>query len=363
MARPTKTTNRIHFTDLQDRRFEDLAMQIVYKLHKWEDINHDGRSGDDDGVDIRAVERLDDGSLRYWFVQCKRYKTIAWAGLKKAVDEALKKSKSIPDVLLVVVGCDVSQKARESYVNYANGKGVANAYIWTASTLEAKLYSDCPDLLFAFFGISIAKRERSRESSVKRNLTMKRRLKRIFNDRNLPYPVIIRSIDDEKYPTVDADPPLGRMSSWVRLGLYGFYHGGIEVSSGVSGFAYVIISREAQPWHSPWAIVDTHKEGIPYVGEDQEDENCFSGYRFYDYIDKNSYIVCKARWMWRIPYKNIIECDDDGDEDYSEPHLFCHFVYEGEPYEEKICKTVGASGELWDGIMLEPSLQFSFKDC
>jgi hypothetical protein len=67
MITPTRTFNPLHFEDLDPRRFEDLALQLVYKAREWEDIHHDGRSGSDDGVDIRAVERTMDGALRYWF--------------------------------------------------------------------------------------------------------------------------------------------------------------------------------------------------------------------------------------------------------------------------------------------------------
>ena len=54
MAKPTKTINRIHFEDVENRRFEDLAQSIVLKLRPWIQLNHIGRVGNDDGVDIEA---------------------------------------------------------------------------------------------------------------------------------------------------------------------------------------------------------------------------------------------------------------------------------------------------------------------
>jgi Restriction endonuclease len=140
------------FTDLHDRRFEDLCMQMVYRLLKWEQIDHDGRSGSDAGVDLRAIEQLDDGSLRDWFVQCRRYQKVAAAELQRAVNDTLKKVDRAPEVLLVVVACDVSLRARTSYEKYARKKGIISPYIWSASTLETKLYSDYPDLLPRFKG-------------------------------------------------------------------------------------------------------------------------------------------------------------------------------------------------------------------
>jgi hypothetical protein len=362
MAKPTRTINRIHFTDLHDRRFEDLCMQMVYRLHKWEQIDHDGRSGSDEGVDIRALGRLDDGSLRDWFVQCRRYQKITAKGLESAVNDTLKKVDRPPEVLLVVVACNISLTSRTAYEKYARKKGIISPYLWPASTLETKLYSDYPDLLFAFFGISLARQERTIEANVRRYLTMKRRLKRILKPpSDVPLPLIIRSIDDERYPDVDANPPMGRMSSWVHLEFHGFYHNGIEVPLRNPRMVYVIIERSSEPWwQSRWAIIDLCEEGIKWVGDGQGDEG--HSYRFYDCIDETRYTVRKARSLGRIPYRNIIDCDEEGDEYYPVPHLYCRFADEGQPYEAIVYKLIDIPGELWDGFLLEPMRQFFFKD-
>jgi Restriction endonuclease len=158
VTNPTRTTNRLHFTDLSHTRFEDLAMHLVYRLHRWEDIHHDGRTGSDDGVDIRAVQRLEDQSVRSWFVQCRRYGTASAATLKKAVDDALAKAGNAPDVLLVIIACDVTLDARTDYEQYARERGIQTPLLWPASTLEPKLYSDHPDLLFVFFDITLPRK-------------------------------------------------------------------------------------------------------------------------------------------------------------------------------------------------------------
>jgi hypothetical protein len=75
-ARPSTTTNRLHFEDLDPRRFEDLCHCLVYPLRDWREMAHVGRLGSDDGVDIDAIEQADDGARRRWVIQCKRYKTF-----------------------------------------------------------------------------------------------------------------------------------------------------------------------------------------------------------------------------------------------------------------------------------------------
>lgn len=155
-AKPTKTTNPIHFTDLEPTRFEDLCLALIFPLHPWTDIRHYGRSGGDEGVDIFAKERMEDGVARDWFVQCRRYKFATKSTLKTAVDDALEKAEHSPDVLLVVVACDVSRTAHDAYIEYASKRGVKTPLLWTASIIEAQLYAERRDLLFSFFGISEA---------------------------------------------------------------------------------------------------------------------------------------------------------------------------------------------------------------
>lgn len=343
MAKPTKTTNPIHFTDLGHERFEDLCMQLVFRLHRWEDINHDGRAGGDEGVDIRAIQRLDDNSLRHWYVQCRRYKKAGPRVLKGAVDDALAKAVASPDVLLVVIACNVSLKARKAYEEYAAEKGVEAPLLWPASKLEATLYSDHPDLLFTFFGISLARQERSKESSVKRNLAMKRKLRRVLNPGCGR--IIIRSIDDDEYPEATS-PPEGRMSGWFRSEFHDFYYGGIELALRIE---YVMIDRT----DGRWAVVDTVGIEFMPVGEEQEDVT--HHYKFHEHIDLERYDIAKAFRLGRIPYRNIVECDEEGDEYYNESHLYCKYDFAkgGEPYEDFVFKII-------DGFTLEPEKEFPF---
>src|SRR4051794_2625005 len=124
MTKPTRTTNPLHFEDLDPKRFEDLSFQMVYRLAtRWDAFNHYGAAGDDDGIDIHAVETLDDGQKRTWHIQCKRYQKINASDLKSIVDKILKAEKVPPDVLLVTLACNPSKKAIEAFTQYANSKG------------------------------------------------------------------------------------------------------------------------------------------------------------------------------------------------------------------------------------------------
>jgi hypothetical protein len=87
MAKPTTTRNRLHFSDLNPIRFEDLSHAMVYRIHKWDTINHDGRTGTDKGSDIRATRIAETGEIENWAIQCKRYNKFTASQAKKLVGE------------------------------------------------------------------------------------------------------------------------------------------------------------------------------------------------------------------------------------------------------------------------------------
>lgn len=325
MPKPTRTINPLHFEDLDSRRFEDLALALVYRLRPWEDIHHDGRLGGDAGVDIRAIEKLADASLRYWAVQCKRYKSFAAAEAKAAMAEVVKGVATPPDVLLLVVGCDVSHATRMAFEAEAAAVDVGTAILWTASKLEAMLYADHPDLLFGYFGISLARRERSREGDIKRGLALKRKLTKLFPPKCGHPDIIIRSIDDEFYPEVNAEPE-GRISGWFKTEFGGHYHNGIELLLRVEE---IIVDRS----DGRWAFVDHLDPAVRTNGINQS-------------FDPARYTLAQVFTVARIPFRNIVEVDEEGDEHYRHVHFYCRFADGSTPYEVVLQREVDGYAEF-----------------
>ncbi|MEA5390900.1 hypothetical protein VB738_06460 [Cyanobium gracile UHCC 0139] len=161
-----------------------------------------------------------------------------------------------------------------------------------------------------------------RASDIKRNLELRDALQKAFlkppalrRTQGITHPydnfqhsrVIIRSLDDSSYPSAEDSPGI---SGWFRVSLYDFYHNGIEVMLQVS-----------------YAIVDEEGGWRPIRHDADYDENAFRR--------------IKVWVIGRIPYQFIRAYDLDGDEFYNEPHLYCSFSNDGEPYEEIIYRTVG----------------------
>lgn len=148
-VKPTTTINRIHFSDLDPLRFEDFCLCLVYKLARWRKINHLGRLGKDEGIDIEAEEEIKEGYIRSWYIQCKRYKTFKTSDVSSVI-EKLQENAKISDTLLLIVGCDVSAETIKYYEKEAIKIGFKNPKLWTASILEAELFNNHHDLLFVF---------------------------------------------------------------------------------------------------------------------------------------------------------------------------------------------------------------------
>lgn len=162
------------------------------------------------------------------------------------------------------------------------------------------------------------------EQQIRRNLKVRDRLERAMlltaEERRLkrtsrPYEkfrtrkIVIRSIDDTLYPEADAAPP-GRISSWFIVEPYDFYHGGLEV--------ILSIRLAAIDDFGNWAFVD---DGA--------------------HLDEAKFRVVKAWHLGRIPWRNIREIDNRGDEYYRGPHLYCAFADAGMPYEEFVARELG----------------------
>jgi hypothetical protein len=78
--RPGRTINPLHFEDLEPHRFEDLIRQLVYGFRDWVALEPLGRSGVDEGIDIRGIERVRRGLT----MTCSKGRSSSWSPRKAA---------------------------------------------------------------------------------------------------------------------------------------------------------------------------------------------------------------------------------------------------------------------------------------
>lgn len=211
-ASPTRTTNPIHFEDLDPKRFEDLVRELIYDFKDWQTIEATGKGGDDDGFDIRAFERVGetvlddegaetihpmDGNL--WMVQCKREKVIGPSKLRKILEDV--DQSEPPYGYILAAATSFSKTAYDAFRDGLKAKGVMEFYLWGKPELEAQLHQPKNDrILFTFFGISNVSRRRSRMTEIRYGVTNKNRVMRAFGESPEHSKVLVRDSKDTNYP-------------------------------------------------------------------------------------------------------------------------------------------------------------------
>lgn len=312
----TRTINQLHFEDLDPIRFEELILSMVYRMRRWEKLDHFGKKGSDDGIDIRAVEQLENEKTNVYYFQCKRYQKLTNAIIKKIVDDYLSKNALIPQYYILVVSCAMTKKQMDFFESYCHDKGFNSVTVWTSSVIEAKLYAEYHDLLFAYFGVNLVSEHKSLVGSIRRNIALKKRMKNDFlkhtgcrtrdeiNERlHKPWTkfnhseVLVRSIYDKAYPK-DNTLLNNDFTGYYKAEVYDFYHNGLMVRA----YPYIkTVTVKEEDLENPGTYV-TYEEEVELLG-------------------------C-------IPFENIIDYDIDGDEYYNYPHIFCDFTNVSDPYEK-----------------------------
>ncbi|GAA4445079.1 hypothetical protein GCM10023188_47830 [Pontibacter saemangeumensis] len=169
--------------------------------------------------------------------------------------------------------------------------------------------------------------KRNNSSIVKRNLTLKKRIKKDlliklkheeweyaryepwikFKYRN----ILVRSVDDKSFPEVD-DRPNGEMSSWFKGETWDFYENGIEL---ISWGGEAIFDKNGN-----WDILKN--------GYDKRKNN-------------SNYEVIPFHTFLRIPYDFIVDYDMEPDAYYSIPSIYVEYLKNGMPYEEILYGQMG----------------------
>lgn len=150
---PTRTTNPLHFEDLDPHRFEDLVRQLAYGFRRWVVLEPLGRTGADEGIDIRGIElvggqqvvddsdqRFDEeaedveGEERVWFLQCKREKSFGPAKAKSVAEAALESATDPPYGFILAAPCELSKRTRDTLASELRERGARQVVAWERPT-------------------------------------------------------------------------------------------------------------------------------------------------------------------------------------------------------------------------------------
>jgi hypothetical protein len=297
----TRTYARLPLNDLSPERFEDLCLQVAYRMRIWTNLHHYGSAGQDGAIDIFG-EFEENCCLKTCVIQCKRVKNLTSKNAKEILNDFKDKNPSMPDEYILITACNPSRKTCESFKTHAVKVGIHKSTLVSAACLEADLYASHPDLLFAFFGISLIHRRSTNVARVKHRLSIKKKIcsKLLLAMKDSARKVIIHDVNRDVYPEDDVDT--SSISSWFRLEYYKPYFKGISFYLQVVKVLYCLETGQ-------WLLCD------------------------YNDNPPDRWEKINAFMIGNIPYDNIVDFDIEGDEYYSCPHFYCQFDSLGEPYE------------------------------
>ena len=330
MNKLTRTTNRLHFEDLEPHRFEDLASELLYRKHNWKHFNNWGRSGSDEGIDISC----EDETEVKWFCQCKRNKTISKTEIKKIVDKIVLENKNIKGgIILLIVACNVSKKNTELFEDYSINMGFRDAHIWSASTLEAMLWSNHKDLLSKYFDFTTGNnnKEKVLQANKMKQVVQKKLLRNIEWNHNTLMQIaqepslqfryakaLIRSIND-------IDDPYGDDANFCQIFPFQLTEVGIEF------------------FDCPW---------IDFRIAINIDTRCWRKLKEDDKLLGNEFEV-RADHTVLIPYYSIVDILEDGDERSEYPIIICDYEFNNTPFLRNYYKNRKTKADFMEGNPVE----------
>ncbi|WP_221090914.1 restriction endonuclease [Deinococcus aquaedulcis] len=352
MARATRTLNPLHFEDLEPHRFEDLVRQLAYDFRSWASIEATGRGGADDGIDIRAFEQGrtplpeesddDDPPLvspgRQWIIQCKREKCIGPTQVRRYVEESVQ-GPDMPYGFILAAACDFSKKAYDAFRLALIGTGVQEFQLWGKAELEDMLFQPKNDhLLFAYFGISLQTRKRTKQSELKSMLALRKRVGRVIGGptKRVRTEVLLRIADDDRYPDIAAVPDFDVNPPWAIHQVQCLNMRDNLVLELRRHFAY--LDSESGEWDALDHSWPTRSHRTLY-GQDRTFDPTYAAYH--------------AAWQQRVPQENqaelviltilplsrVLGVDEEGDLGHPLPILYVDATSSGtllDPLEERL---------------------------
>lgn len=351
MAKPhvTRTLCPIHFEDLDPHRFEDLVRQLAYDFKQWQSIESTGRGGADDGFDIRAYEVLppstppdDEGAPEdaphpmegnSWMIQCKREKALGPKRVETIISDSVNPD-SPPYGYILVASAHFSKTAHDKFRDELRKRGVMEFYLWGAGELEDMLYQPKNDhILFAFFGISLASRRRSRTTEVRATVNIKNKLRRALGNDPRHKSVLLRDLQDVHYPYEDEYKDFDKRPRWKEYSAVAFHPLGLIVSV-AKHYAYIDKPK------AEWDFTKEVNIVMPVQGHhrrhrdvDQEElRNAVKG--FWEQLP----CTRKATFVYNgfVRFDSMAFIDDEGDTEYECPHLFVDFHGERGPFSGRV---------------------------
>jgi hypothetical protein len=340
----SRTFGPIHFEDLDPHRFEDLIRELIYDYKDWQLIEATGRSGSDDGFDIRAYEKKEISTLdenengdeteivhtaegNLWMIQAKREKEI---GPKKIIEIASDLDSSNPPYgYILAAAANFSKESYDIFREEMRKKGVMEHYLWGKAELEDMLHLPKNDrILFTFFGISLVSRRRSRSTEVRSIISVKNKLFRLLGEGDNFYEeVLLRDLKDTKYPYKNEYIDFISKPRWKKylafsnhpLGIFCHIH---------EYFAFIDIEKKEWDHFEAYDLVrDDHEDADERAKRSEAHSQVFEVWESLPRKNKGHFYHDGL-----VKYADIAAVDEKGDLLNNYPHIYIDFDNKKGPF-------------------------------
>jgi hypothetical protein len=349
MPKVTRTLGPFHFEDLDPHRFEDLVRGLASDFRDWQSIEATGRGGADDGIDIRAYERvpilgstLDEGDDEEeatashpmlgnrWILQCKREKELGPKRVKAIIDEI--DDKDPPYGYILAAPVNFSKTSYDTFRTELVAKGVMEFYLWGKAELESMLQLPKNDrVLFTFFGISLVSRRRSRLAEIRGKVNAKNKLLRTFKSEAGHWPVLLRDANDEHYPFEDRYPDFAKTPRWKKYEARRIHPHGLVVRDS-QWYAYIDIDNKEFDYTDKFSLIPQQYRFDDDDWEARKNETELSNAveHFWDHFPNR----CKAEFCRNglVKFEDMLVIDDKGIGPDQCPHIFVEFKGSAGPF-------------------------------
>nr|WP_137830762.1 hypothetical protein [Methylobacterium sp. L1A1] len=339
----TRTLNPLPFEHLEPKRFEDLVRQLAYEFRPWRQLEATGRGGSDDGFDARGFEILPTGEVseidseqdivdetttdRLWLIQCKREQSITPSKMRAHLEAIPPESREDLYGFVFAASCNPSKITRDVFRQWCAENGIAECHIWGRAELEDMLYQPKNDnLLFAYFGISLQIRRQKTAANLRRITTVKRKLKRLIEKSGVRrLHVLVRDPADDRFPFTEGTNFKDGKFLWRVLKVHGLGVFGLRF---IAREHFAFLDRDT----GNWDVATGGNNAIPlehfnpwYKRQVTESDHELETETRHFWLSLNDANMQTAYFIAEIPYEEIIEIDEVGNDEFGLATVFVQF--------------------------------------
>ena len=345
MSKPhiTRTYGQIHFEDLDPKRFEDLIRELIYDYKDWQNIEATGRSGSDDGFDIRAfeknigttvmetkegeeIETLNTAEGNLWMIQGKREKEIGPKRIKEILVDVSKKQP--PYGYILAASANFSKDSYDIFRTELQKKGVMEFHLWGKAELEDMLHQPKNDrILFTYFGVSLVSKRRSRSTEIRSAVINKNKIFRIFGDPVKKGPVLIRDSNDTQYPFNDSYEDFKQNPRWREYEVVGYHPLGLIVRRQEY---YAYIDHVKKEFDVSQTVSLIYRKSDNEEDKERQQKNRKKVQDFWEHLPKANQARSVEKGL--IKFDEMLVIDDKGDDWHKFPHIFVVFNGKAGPF-------------------------------